>query len=60
MPRTPAALKLMQKDWPKLKARVDYRMKPCLKQNKEIIKKKKFNCNRILIWQHTNFIWYYI
>lgn len=60
MPRIPAPLKLMQEDWPKFKARMDYRMKPRLKQNKEITKMEKSNCNRMLIWQHTNFICYYI
>lgn len=40
MPRIPAPLRLMQEDWLKFKARMDYRMKPYLKQNKEITKWK--------------------
>jgi hypothetical protein len=57
MPRIPAPLKLMQEDWPTFKARMNYRMKPCLKQNKEMTKMEKCNYDKILILQYIKFIW---
>ena len=41
MPRIPAPLKLMQEDWPTFKARMNYRMKPCLKTKKSEREKER-------------------